>query len=130
MRTTCPGERVLESISVQNKSSRRQCFEVMPPKDIFTWLKISPTIFDLEPNEAARIEVQFLPPRDCGSRDPSEWYKSTSESQKSPSSLEGEGGEEAAGGEVQLVAQDGQEQVVLPEAALLVDRWGHPSTAA
>ena len=96
MRTTCPGERVLESISVQNKSSRRQCFEVMPPKDIFTWLKISPTIFDLEPNEAARIEVQFLPPRDCGSRDPSEWYKSTSESQKSPSSLEGEGGEETS----------------------------------
>ena len=50
---------------VQNVSSRPQRFEIVTPVEEFTWLKVSPTIFDLQPLEAANFEVEYNPPHGC-----------------------------------------------------------------
>jgi len=76
MRTTSPGERVLESGRIQNKSTKRQCLEIMLPDQRFSWIKVSPTVFDLKPGESERFEIEYLPPEGCDKLDPSEWYAS------------------------------------------------------
>ena len=75
MRTTGPGERVLESAIVRNTSSRTQCFEICPPDSRFTWLKVSPAIVELEAGRAARIEIEYLPPGDAAQLDPVDWHQ-------------------------------------------------------
>jgi hypothetical protein len=52
MRTTCPGERVLESIFVKNNTLKQQCFEIVAPNKLFTWLRIAPTVIDLPPGKS------------------------------------------------------------------------------
>lgn len=75
MRTTCPGERVLESIFVKNNTLKQQCFEIAVPNKLFTWLRIAPTVVDLAPGKGARIEIEYLPPEDILALDPLEWHQ-------------------------------------------------------
>jgi len=79
MRTTCPGERVLESGLIQNKSNKRQFIEIMLPDPKFSWIKIAPTVFDLKPGATERFEIEYLPPVGCDELDPTEWFKSLPE---------------------------------------------------
>jgi len=75
MRTTGPGERVVEACTFTNTSSERQCAEICMPDARFTWLKVSPTIVDLAPGASQRIECEYCPPRDASTLDPHEWHK-------------------------------------------------------
>jgi len=75
MRTTGPGERVLESALVKNTTSKTQCLEIMVPDPRFTWLKISPTIVELAAGQSARIEFEYLPPDGLQSMDPVQWHE-------------------------------------------------------
>jgi len=77
MRTTQPGERVLESTFIQNKSSYHQFFEIVTPDPRFSWVKVAPAVLDLGPGQSGRVEFEFLPPTDLTELDPIEWYKST-----------------------------------------------------
>jgi hypothetical protein len=76
MRTTCPGERVVESIMATNSSKRQQCFEVVTPNAACSWLKVSPTIVDLAPGQSCRMELEYLPPADVMTLDPEQWRQS------------------------------------------------------
>jgi len=80
MRTTGPGERVVASTMIQNKSLKQQCLEIIAPDARFTWLRVAPTIVDLAPLAFARVEFEFLPPREALSLDPKEWHKDLVES--------------------------------------------------
>jgi hypothetical protein len=73
MRTTSPGERVLESIFATNESKRQQIFEIVPPNFACSWLKVSPTIVDLGPGQTCRIELEYLPPDDAMTVEPTQW---------------------------------------------------------
>jgi len=75
MRTTGSGERVVESFIVKNMSQKQKCFEVMSPIMDFSWLRVSPAVLNLAPNQSARIEVEFCPPTDLESMDPIEWHQ-------------------------------------------------------
>lgn len=86
MRSTCPGERVLESVSVTNNSNRTQCFEVMSPDSRYTWLKISPNVLELAAGKAGRIEIEYTPPDNVSQLDPIEWHQSVSNDAASTSS--------------------------------------------
>jgi hypothetical protein len=89
MRTTCAGERVLESIMVTNKSQKQQIFEIMAPDQRFTWLRIAPTALDLLPGASSRVEFEFLPPTDSDKLNPSEWHENLlNEIQKEQEELE------------------------------------------
>lgn len=79
LRTTCPGERVLENGFIQNKSNKRQFIEIMLPDPKFSWIKIAPTVFDLKPGATERFEIEYLPPVGCDELDPTEWLKSLPE---------------------------------------------------
>lgn len=89
MRTTCAGERVLESIMVTNKSQKQQVIEIMAPDQRFTWLRIAPTAIDLAPGASSRVEFEFLPPTNSDKLNPSEWHeKLLKEIQKEQEELE------------------------------------------
>ena len=61
MRTTAPGERVLQSIEIHNPTNKRQTFEVVLPNPLISWIKIAPYIVDLAPQQRQRLEVtQFV----------------------------------------------------------------------
>lgn len=75
MRTTAPGQHVVESISLTNQSSNIQCFEVMIPDKRFTWLNISPTCLDLAPGQSCRLEVDYCPPSNVVTLDPIQWHQ-------------------------------------------------------
>lgn len=79
MRTTYPGERVLENIVVRNQTRHSQCFQVMVPDKLFSWLSISPAVMELAPGEAGRLEVEFCPPADAQRLDPIEWHTDLAE---------------------------------------------------
>jgi hypothetical protein len=76
MRTTGPGERVVESCTFTNTTSEQQIMEITAPDARFTWLKISPTILDLAPGASQRVECEYCPPRDTPTLDPEEWHNS------------------------------------------------------
>lgn len=82
MRTTGPGERVLESTTVRNTTQRPQSLEFVMPDPRFTWLKISPTIVDLAPGASARIELEFQPPAEAASLDPVAWHEALVETMR------------------------------------------------
>ena len=92
MRTTGPGERVLESTMVTNTTNKQQCLEICTPHPKFSWVKVSPTILDLPAGESRRVEVEFVPPQDLIGLDPKEWYSHVLDSLKPPSSGEGASG--------------------------------------
>ena len=75
MRTTGPGERVVESCTFTNTSHEQQIMEITAPDPRFTWLKISPTILDLAPGTSQRVECEYCPPRDSVSLDPYAWHE-------------------------------------------------------
>ena len=75
MRTTGPGERVLESTMVKNTSQKPQSFEICMPDPRFSWLKVSPTIVNLQPGASARLEFEYLPPADALTLDPLAWHE-------------------------------------------------------
>lgn len=74
MRTTCPGERVLESCLIVNKTNTQQCCEVMQPDMRFSWLRISPLVVDLAPGASCRIDLEYSPPAGLITVHPEEWY--------------------------------------------------------
>ena len=74
MRTTCPGERVLESCVVENKTNSQQCCEIISPDPKFTWLRISPAVVDLAPGGSCRIDVEYIPPTNLITVDPLQWH--------------------------------------------------------
>jgi hypothetical protein len=74
MRTTAPGQHVVESIFLTNQSSSIQCFEIMLPEKKFTWLNISPTCLDLTPGQTARIEIDYCPPSNVTTLVPLQWH--------------------------------------------------------
>eukprot|EP00605_Chrysophyceae_sp_TOSAG23-4_P001913 GSChrysophyteH1.ASY1.ANO1.2111.1 assembled CDS len=80
MRTTGPGERVIESCTFTNRTSEQQVMEIAAPDSRFTWLKLSPTILDLAPGASQRVECEYCPPRDAHSLDPNIWYNSLKDS--------------------------------------------------
>ena len=61
MRTTGPGERVLESTMVTNTTNKQQCLEICTPHPKFSWVKVSPTILDLPAGESRRVESRVCP---------------------------------------------------------------------
>ena len=73
MRTTAPGERVLQSIEVYNPTHKRQTFEVVLPNPLVSWIKIAPYIVDLAPQQRQRLEVEYLPPSGLTRVSPIEW---------------------------------------------------------
>jgi len=75
MRTTGPGERVVESCTFTNTTSDRQCAEICVPDSRFTWLKVSPTILDLEPGASKRVECEYCPPREANTLEPYAWHE-------------------------------------------------------
>lgn len=74
MRTTCPGERVLESCLVQNTTHSEQCCEIVQPDASFSWLKISPSVVDLQPGESCRLDIEYCPPVELIGLKPKEWH--------------------------------------------------------
>lgn len=84
MRTTAPGERVVESTMVTNKTTHPQCFEVVYPDKLFSWLTVSPTVVNLQPGQTCRLEIEYTPPTDCVDLEPSQWYESMKDKQNNP----------------------------------------------
>ena len=74
MRSTCPGERVLENCIIQNNTHHQQCCEIIQPDSKFTWLKISPAVIDLAPGASCRIDVEFSPPPGLITLNPQKWH--------------------------------------------------------
>lgn len=91
MRTTGPGERVLESMMVTNRTDKQQCMEIFAPHAKFSWIRISPKIIDLAPAASARVEIEYLPPKDALSLDPTEWHQACVDE---ATSAQQEGGED------------------------------------
>ena len=77
MRTTYPGERVVESTMVRNTSKHTQLFQVIMPHKLYTWLTISPTVLELSAGQAGRLEIEFCPPADAKDLDPMLWHTQT-----------------------------------------------------
>jgi hypothetical protein len=75
LRTTCPGERIVENIMVQNMSEKRICIELLAPDSRFSWLKFSPNILDLKPMQTCRVEIDFFPPENIKLENPIEWFQ-------------------------------------------------------
>ena len=75
MRSTAPGQRVIENITVTNKGPKQQCFEIVLPDPRFSWLRIAPAVVDLAPGCRARIEIEFSPPRDVAQWHPTQWHE-------------------------------------------------------
>lgn len=86
MRTTSPGQRVLESVMLTNNYSYPQCFEIMVPEKAFSWISIAPLAMNLNPGETCRVEIEYRPPEEIlDVSDPSKWFNQTVEgSKKSP----------------------------------------------
>lgn len=77
MRTTYPGERVLENILVKNQTRHTQCFQVMMPDKLYSWLTVSPAVMELAAGQSGRLEVEFCPPPDAKEVDPVAWHSDT-----------------------------------------------------
>ena len=84
MRSTAPGERVVESTMVRNKTSHPQCFEIVVPDKLFSWLTVSPSVVNLEPGQSSRLEVEYLPPSNAEELQPSDWYNGIKEQETNP----------------------------------------------
>lgn len=106
MRTTGPGERVLESTMVTNTTSRQQYLEICAPDVRFSWLRVSPTILNLDPGKSARVELEYVPPKDLIGQDPKEWHSSALEAVQSKTGQSPEGGESEAAGENKTEGED------------------------
>ena len=79
-RTTCPGERIIENIIVQNKSIDHQLLcEIFIPDSRLSYLKVSPSIIDLLPLQKCRIEIEFFPPTDLFELNPKIWLSKLKE---------------------------------------------------
>ncbi|CAM9260061.1 unnamed protein product, partial [Ectocarpus fasciculatus] len=74
LRSTCPGHRVLESTMITNTTKKKQTFEVSIPESMFSWIKVSPLICELNPGDTRRLELEFLPPSELMDQDPLEWH--------------------------------------------------------
>lgn len=130
MRSTCPGERVLESIIVQNKTQKQQCIEIMIPDKRFTWLRAAPTIVDLAPGAGQRVEFEFLPPPDCDQVEPDTWHQQLIETIKQEKESERENREkEKREGNNNIVTNVGSLSPRADESQNLsiFDEWEHRS---
>lgn len=74
LRSTCPGQRVLESTMITNTTQKKQIFEMSIPESVFSWIKVSPLICELGPGDSKRLEFEFLPPEGVMEQDPLEWH--------------------------------------------------------
>jgi hypothetical protein len=84
MRTTYPGEHVLENVVVKNTTRHTQCFQVMLPEKLYSWLTVSPAVMELAPGESGRLEVEFNPPADAKDLDPVAWHDELTQQAPSP----------------------------------------------
>ena len=75
LRSTSPGERVIENIMIQNISEKRICLELLSPDSRISWLKFSPNILDLKSMQICRVEINFFPPENIKSENPIEWFQ-------------------------------------------------------
>ena len=75
-RSTCPGERIIENILIQNKSTDQHLFcEFVIPDSRLSYLKISPSILELLPLQKSRIEIEFSPEANILEIDPKIWFQ-------------------------------------------------------
>ena len=74
LRTTCPGEKVIESITIQNTHKQTICYEFILPDLRYSWLKISPYIFELKSLQKCRVEIEFFPPENILNENAKEWF--------------------------------------------------------
>lgn len=84
MRSAAPGERLVESTWVRNKTNVVQVIEIAHPDPRFSWMKVSPSTIELEPNGRCRVEFEFCPPDNVVSLDPAKWIRDQSAATKSP----------------------------------------------
>jgi hypothetical protein len=75
MKPTSPGEKIVDSVVVSNNSAVEQCFSIVLPDSKFTWVKISPMIAVLAPGKAARLEIEYFPPKNVDEIEPSKWHR-------------------------------------------------------
>ena len=76
MRTTAPGQRVLDSVLITNNFPHTQSFEIMIPEPLFSWVKISPLAMTLNAGQSCRVEIEYCPPfQISGVLEPSQYYQ-------------------------------------------------------
>jgi hypothetical protein len=75
LRTTSPGEKVIESITITNTHKHTICYEFIIPDLRYSWLKISPYIFELKSLQKCRVEIEFFPPENILNENAKEWFK-------------------------------------------------------
>jgi hypothetical protein len=75
LRTTSPGEKVIESITIQNTHKHTICYEFIIPDLRYSWLKISPYIFELKSLQKCRVEIEFFPPENILNENAKEWFQ-------------------------------------------------------
>ena len=74
LRTTSPGEKVIESITITNTHKHTICYEFVIPDLRYSWLKISPYIFELKSLQKCRVEIEFFPPENILNESAKEWF--------------------------------------------------------
>lgn len=74
LRTTGPGEKVIESTMITNNTPHSQSFEVMVPDKRFSWITVSPTAVNLLAGQSCRLEIEYHPPANLQELDPVEWH--------------------------------------------------------
>lgn len=84
MRSAAPGERLVESTWVRNRTNVAQAIEIAHPDPRFSWMKVSPSTIELEPNGRCRVEFEFCPPYEVVSLDPVKWLQDQSAATSSP----------------------------------------------
>jgi hypothetical protein len=88
LRTTAPGQRVVDSVLITNNLPHTQSFEIMVPEQLFSWIKISPLTMNLSAGQSCRVEIEYCPPSHITNvLEPSQFYQelvTESVSKKSP----------------------------------------------
>ena len=75
LRSTSPGEKVVESIIIQNIYKLPICYEFFIPDIRFSFLKVSPFIFELKPLEKCRVEIEYLSPVNILNENAKDWFQ-------------------------------------------------------
>eukprot|EP01038_Epipyxis_sp_PR26KG_P006513 gene6513-8951_t len=83
MHTTLPGESVIESTMLTNKTNTNQTFEIMTPSPMYTWITVSPKVVTLSPQQTCRVEIIYNPPMHIEQENPNEWIVKQKEVEES-----------------------------------------------
>lgn len=93
---------------VTNNTSRQQYLEICAPDVRFSWLRVSPTILNLAPGKSARVELEYVPPKDLIGQDPTEWHSAALSAVQSTNSADSET-KAGADGDGEKKAEDSEE---------------------